>query len=296
MRVGTIAGIQLKLNKYFLILLLLFFLGGVMTKGLILFSLVLLHELAHVLVARYLGIEVLEIEFLPFGGVARLGEALELKPDIDWKVAIAGPLVNGSLAIAFFLFPMLEIIPQDFWQSSEFLFMERVNLMLLIFNLLPALPLDGGRIYRAIMVRRIGLLEATEVAASMGIGLAFILIILGLVGLYYELTGLDFFVIAIFLLFAARQEKQKAMYVFLKSLIFKKEELARLGIVPARTVAARGDIPLQEITKGFLPKHYHLIYILKEDYGVAGMVTETEVIGKVLSQGPFMRLEELLKQ
>ena len=94
MKLGTIYGIRLIINDYFLLLLLGYALLGVLGQVLIIFGLVLYHETAHVLAARRYGIKVREVELLPFGGVARLEQMLEAKPSVEIRVALAGPLSN----------------------------------------------------------------------------------------------------------------------------------------------------------------------------------------------------------
>ena len=97
MNMGRIAGVQLVLNRYFLALLCLYFLTGVLVKALVVFGLVFYHELFHVVAAMRLGIKVREIELLPFGGVAKMEDLLELRPSTELKVALAGPLSNALL-------------------------------------------------------------------------------------------------------------------------------------------------------------------------------------------------------
>lgn len=91
MKLGKIFGVSLRLNKFFLALLFLYITFGVLPKGLIAFGTVLLHEMAHVIVARSYGMKVREVELLPFGGVARIEGNMELDPHIETYIALAGP-------------------------------------------------------------------------------------------------------------------------------------------------------------------------------------------------------------
>ena len=96
MKVCTVSGVQIHLNNIFLALLGLFFVAGVLAKGLIAFSIVLLHELAHVAAARRLGVNVADVELLPFGGVCRIGGEVVLDPAREVLVASAGPGPTAS--------------------------------------------------------------------------------------------------------------------------------------------------------------------------------------------------------
>lgn len=145
-----------------------------------LFALIVAHELGHALAARRFGIRTVDITLLPIGGVARL-ERMPEKPAQELAVAIAGPAVNVVLAAALAVVHVAAGLP--FVPRSEptplltGLFYANVGLAL--FNLLPAFPLDGGRVLRALLSLRGGRLRATRIAARMGQGLA---MFLGLVG------------------------------------------------------------------------------------------------------------------
>jgi Zn-dependent protease len=178
--------------------------GGVLFIAL-LFICVLLHEFGHVWVARLYGIRTRDITLLPIGGVAAM-ERMPEKPGQEIVVALAGPAVN--LVIAFALVVLLGggIDPTDIARLEEphASLMARVaeaNLALFVFNLIPAFPMDGGRVLRALLTFRLGFRRATQVAAWIGQGLA---IAFGFVGLLFGNPLL--ILIAIFIFMAASAE------------------------------------------------------------------------------------------
>ena len=139
MHLGSLLGIPVLVDPLFLVMLFGLSLFGFLPQTLVLFWVVLLHELAHVLVAKYNDLFIEEIELLPFGGVARIDGMLQLNPPIEIRVAIAGPLVNLILAgVTTFFFDDIPVSEQ--W----LLFFIQANFGMAIFNLLPTLPLDGG--------------------------------------------------------------------------------------------------------------------------------------------------------
>ena len=200
-KIGKIAGINLQLHATFLLLLgwlgvtslssgdslqaavnLLFPLG--------LFTIVVLHELGHALAARHFGIQTREITLYPIGGVARL-ERMPSQPRQEMLVAAAGPAVNVALAGVAGLLSPLVTQPLGAYILGQFVVL---NLGLALFNLLPAFPMDGGRILRAYLTLKVGAAEATRRAAKLGRKLAWVLGIAGLVTFNLNLVLIGIFV------------------------------------------------------------------------------------------------------
>ncbi|HEY4057898.1 MAG TPA: site-2 protease family protein [Kofleriaceae bacterium] len=176
-RVGSLLGIPLEIKASFLVLLALVFiaLGGL--KGVVLvavlFASVVAHELGHAVVARYYGMEVPKIELGFIGGAAQM-QGMIRRANHEIAIAAAGPAVSLVLAGAGFgigsLFGLRIATAIGF-----------MNLVVAGFNLLPALPMDGGRILRAALTHRYPFLEATKKAATIARGFA---VVFGLLGLY----------------------------------------------------------------------------------------------------------------
>jgi len=175
----------------------------------LIFACVLLHEFGHILMARRFGIETPDVILLPIGGVARISRMPE-KPTQELAVAMAGPMVN--IAIAFLLFVVLGTIKSeslahiDDPRISLLARLAGVNIFLVLFNLIPAFPMDGGRVLHAILAMKFGNARATQLAASLGQVLAFALGFLGLFG-----NPLLIF-IAIFVYIAAGGEAQMSAF------------------------------------------------------------------------------------
>ncbi|HHX51295.1 MAG TPA: peptidase M50 [Clostridia bacterium] len=278
MKLGKIGGIRLIINDYFLLLLLGYALLGVLQQVLIIFGVVFFHEMAHVLAARRYGIRVREVEIFPFGGVARMEQMLELEPAVEIRVALAGPLSN------FFLFFLsLWFFPGIIGSSLGKLFLQ-VNLTLAIFNLLPAFPLDGGRIIRSLVAGRLGLSRANLMAIRWGKGIAVGIGFLGLLGLYWRISDINPVVLAIFLYGVACREEANCHYFFLRYLLRKREELALKQVLPVRHFLARNQTALGDVVTRFAPGFYHLVVI---EGGPEEPVTLTEyrIISALLEHG-----------
>jgi Zn-dependent protease len=176
-KLGQVAGIDVYVHATFLLIFLIFpgvFDGGSMAPGNVLlvvsvFGCVLLHELGHALMARRFGIATRDITLYPIGGVARL-ERMPRAPGAELLIALAGPAVN--FAIAAVLLPLLFLgggEPASMSMMGVFLeCLVSVNLFLGLFNLVPAFPMDGGRVLRALLSNWLGRLQATVIAARIG--------------------------------------------------------------------------------------------------------------------------------
>ncbi|HZK17822.1 MAG TPA: site-2 protease family protein, partial [Clostridia bacterium] len=260
-----------------------------LVKGLIVFGVVFAHELAHVIVARRLGVQVGEVELLPFGGVARVGSELVFNPWHEFCVAIAGPACNIVLAI-------LTIAAKNYglWHESFSPFFLQCNLFLALFNMIPALPLDGGRVLRAYLSRFYGLKKSTYISALAGQVAAGILVAAGIAGFLMNLTGLDILVVAVFLLYAATKEKGMGPYYFIRHTVQKKKELVSKGILPANIFAAREDIKVHDAIKLFVPGKFHFIMVVDNRLGYIGMLGENDLVDAILKEGLNASLGSLL--
>ena len=199
-RIATVAGIPIRVHVTFGLLLVFIFGmhlagGGDLAKalegvGLVLavFACVVLHEYGHALTARRYGVRTRDITILPIGGVASL-ERIPEKPFQEIVVALAGPAVNLAIA-CLLLIPfasavrgqpdaaaVAERMQGHFWSE-----LFAINVFLAIFNLIPAFPMDGGRVLRALLATRLDYVSATRAAATVGQAIAFLFGLFGLFG------------------------------------------------------------------------------------------------------------------
>lgn len=212
-KLGTLAGIGVYLHWSFWLLpaWILMSAGGGLAGavGLVLFvfaifGCVVLHELGHALMARHYGIGTRDITLYPIGGVASL-ERMPRRPSQELAIALAGPAVN--VVIAGVLFGILLVagigtqgLVFNVAGGSILLNLLAVNVALVVFNMLPAFPMDGGRVLRAFLAMRVPYLRATEIAVRVGQGVAIVLAVIGM------RTGGTMLFIALFIFLAARAE------------------------------------------------------------------------------------------
>lgn len=214
-RIARIAGTEVRIHLTFFLLLawigFAYYLQGGTPAALegiafilLLFLCVLLHEFGHALAARRYGIPTPDITLLPIGGVARL-QRMPDKPSQELVVALAGPAVNVVIAIVLALIlgrttGLAELSQIENPSVSLLAKLLSVNIALVVFNLLPAFPMDGGRVLRALLALRLDYVRATQIAATVGQGFAFLL---GFWGLF---TNPLLIFIAFFVYLGASQE------------------------------------------------------------------------------------------
>ena len=209
----NIFGIAINIHVTFLLLLIFFLSGGikwlVLTIGV--FCFVTLHEVCHSLMARHYGIEVRQITLLPIGGIASMSSMPE-KPVQEFFISVAGPLFNLAVIVIFYN-PMKSLLGPEVllhrplstatWPLT-LAYLYWINLMLAVFNLIPAFPMDGGRVLRSLLAGRIGYVRATKFAVGLGhifaIGFAYF----GIVNFNIVLIA-----IAIFIYTAASNERHQ---------------------------------------------------------------------------------------
>lgn len=289
MKVGRFRGINFIVNDFFILLLLAYGMLGVLAQAVLIFLIVLLHELAHVLAARHYGLQVREVELYPFGGVARLDGMLEISPAVEARVALAGPMSN------FFMLAVALALQQNFnLDGLAYKLFAKANFTMAIFNLLPVLPLDGGRILRAVWSRKIGLTEATWRTALWGRYLAVLLALAGCVGLFFHFNDLNMIITAVFIYLAALKHEEATVYLFLRYLLRKHQELEKLGVLPLKQLVVTCSTTIKKVLPKFSPGNYHMLIIVDQEGKILGNISEYQLIDALFKHGSSLPLGKML--
>ncbi len=249
-RLIRVLGTDVKVHVTFLMLVAWFWYqaqqeGGVAAAGLmtlfilLLFLCILLHEFGHILMARRFGIRTPDVLLLPIGGVARL-ERMPEEPRQELLIALAGPFVTLVIAVGLYLWLVATGGEPGWpWQVSYDMDMVqallRANTTLLLFNLIPAFPLDGGRVLRALISMRLPYARATAIASRIGQGAA---LIGGAVGIYQQE-----FLWALIALFIYSTAGQEARMVAIRAVhrARKVEELMNTNLAALAVEATVGE-------------------------------------------------------
>jgi Zn-dependent protease/CBS domain-containing protein len=297
-RIGRLLGIDIYVHFTFLLFLGFIALSGYWGSGsatsalfglgmtAAVFGIVVLHELGHALAARWYGIPTKDITLLPFGGVARL-ERMPEKPVQEMVVALAGPAVNVAMAMLLGAFATMhgmldpersltiggDVVDQLFW----------INVVLAVFNMLPALPMDGGRVLRALLSMRLGAYRATHLAANLARVMAGLFAVVGI------LVNPMLLVIAWFVWVGAGQE-----------LAFARSGVA--GSSPSvftymrrRFAVVQPDDPLQ-LAADYVRGHRQKDFPVVVGGRLIGLLTRAELLSGMSEFGPNVRVFQVMRR
>lgn len=291
------SGLRVRLHPTLLLLMGLMLAAGRGGRAALLFLAVLLHEVGHVVAARREGIAARDVALMPFGGVAYLDEAELAEPRVELRVAVAGPLANLAAAAALAALawllgrglpalpgaarPALEAVSQGLrgWAWE--------HLGLGLFNLLPAFPLDGGRLLRAALARRLGFRRATRLAARLGEVAGAVMAALGAVGYGLAGVGLGAVAMGLVVVYAARMERRRAPGTWVRYLAGRLEQEAEGagGVAEGRVLVAQEQTPVKEVALRLLPGRRHLVVVTDRRGRLVGLTGEREVVEALIERG-----------
>ncbi|MCP2043111.1 site-2 protease family protein [Pontibacter sp. HSC-36F09] len=300
LNLGRIAGIKILMHWTFLILI-----GWIvfseMQRGsdlattllsvafvLTIFLCVVLHELGHALMAKRYGVNTKMITLLPIGGVASL-ERIPENPKKELMIAVAGPAVNVVIAfVLWVILPPLRELPDESFFSritpANFLYLLFfVNMMLVVFNAIPAFPMDGGRVLRALLAFKLGRVRATQIAANLGQMLA---IFFMFIGFFYN----PFLIlIGIFVFFGAWSEN-----IVVQHIEFLRGHLVREGMMTNFVTLAPSETVRDALGK--LLKGSEHDFVVEQDGEVMGTLTRMQLIQAVKEEKTESPVSDIMTQ
>ncbi len=298
LKLGSIAGTAIRIHITFLLFLV--WLGAVYYRQggpeaawhgtifiVLIFACVLLHELGHVFAARRYGVRTRDVTLWPFGGIASM-ERMPDRPSEELIVAVAGPAVNVAIAalLLLWLWPYvdLENLPRIGDPAASLAVSVAIaNIILVVFNLIPAFPMDGGRVLRALLAMRMGNARATQMAATIGQGFA---IAFGVLGIFYNPMLV---IIAVFIFLAASGEATQAQLraVAQGALVSDAMITAFQSLPVTATVSDAADALIRTTQKEFP--------IVDGGGALRGVLTRDAMVSVLKQNGPDVPVLEVMK-
>lgn len=268
--------------------LMLFF--GYLTKFALIFASMALHELAHILWGIWMGGRLTSIKILPIG----LSASIDHCSGRGWRSALlyaAGPCANTLIYIL-----GVQISSASHWTPSDDLyFFILTNAYLAVFNVIPILPMDGGRLLVELLESKLGRINAGRVTGKIASCMAWILVALGIIQFLYSFYNFSLIAIGLFSLIVLRTEKMEVAFMNVKHILYRRSRLMKKGVYPARDLVVIASTPLCEIIKNMDFDRFHFVYVLDEHLKLLRVFTEQEIIEALLENSTNITFDDLVR-
>lgn len=289
MKLCTLYGTTLRVHPLFPMMLLLFILGGQgLLIGAFLMALVF-HEAGHVYAASRLALSVTQIELTPFGGVMQI-------EDGECLTGVKGFLLSSAGIVVNLFFLLLSAFLLRIHAGPFAIYFLWANLAMLAINLLPVLPLDGGRMALALLSCRFSRMRVWKAMLILGRVLACLLILFSLCQALRGVYQSSYAILGCYLLYSSFLEEKQSAARYITALFSRRYRADSGAALPMQTVCVQGDTPLRVLLPQLNPRAYHRIAVLDDAAcGILGMISEKELYAAVLEQ-PTSRIKDLLQQ
>lgn len=288
MTVGRLFGVPVRLHPTLLIVLGLFLVAGHGWAMVLAFLSILGHELAHVVMAEALDVHAATIELWPFGGRADLAGLDSREPAVQALVALAGPLSSGLFALLGALLLRAMAFPAPVLE-----FFVAVNAGLALFNLLPATPLDGGRILRALRSRRLGYGPAAQEVRRIGAAIAIAMAAMALILAAFGELAWPLAMVAAFLFWTSRRPHSERFWS-IRDLAVRAAAIARRPVWALSDLAVHEDAPISAVLDVMHPRELHRVAVLGAHLEVLGVVWERDILRALQDRGPSLPIGALV--
>lgn len=276
---------MIKITRFFYIHLLVlpliavaFFTKSQMTFF-IAYGVVLIHELCHLLAALCLNVKVYSIIVMPFGMTLRLDSSVMRSPKKEAAIALAGPLSNALMLL--FGFCLFDV----YAPSLNFYLFMVINGALLILNLIPVPPLDGGRIVRAAVIHHAGLIPAAKITRRISYVFIGLICVMGVLLLILFRGNPSLIMIGAFLFYSLADEKKNSDILIMREMIYEKEKLKSDSLIPSKMICVHQNTPAKRILRKLNLSTFYIISIIDDNMRILRTVTESDFIRSVTAKG-----------
>lgn len=255
---------------------------------LIFFSMVI-HEAAHIAAA------VIQKRILVSVGITAIGlnAVIEENPDMEanrFLININGPIAN---ILMFFSCIIIDTYYFSIWDNMRFFIY--ANICLAVFNMLPILPLDGGRIFRDILVSKMGLLRGSKYARRMSVGFAAVLLVLGFFQYLVSKYNFSLILIAGYILYFQKSNRAEETLMNIKNLLFKRSRFLKKGVYPGRELVVLESMHLGDLIKSMDFDRFHIVYVVNENMRVVRVFTEQEIMDNIMKYNSDISFKDLME-
>ncbi len=243
------------------------------------FGVVLIHELFHLFAALFCSVRVKSIVILPFGMTLRLGEDLCRYPKKEALIAFFGPFSNVLMLMAAHIFLKRGAA------TMNLLVFTASNWAVLLLNLVPVPPLDGGRILKAFLTSRMGVFESGRLLYKISRVFVLVVCVLGLFTVVLSKGNPSLAVVGAFLIYSLTEEKKSSDLLFASQLLYEKEKFREKNLIPTKSLTIRLTSPARSVIKKLSMSCFYVVYIVDENLKIIKTATESDFIRAVKSRG-----------
>ena len=232
----------------------------------------------------------ISIRILPIGLNAQID--MQSGENTNWFIInVSGPLINILLFAVFFILDSYYLNLSD-----NMRFFIYVNAYLAIFNMLPMMPLDGGRILRGVLYTRLGLFKAHKYTKRVSKFLGILLIIVGMYRCTQSVYNFSIILIGGYIFYFLKYEDMEVSFMNIKNIVYRRSRFLKKGVYPGRELVVIKSMRLGDIVKNMDFDRFHIIYVLDDNMKLAKVFTEQEIIDNMIKYNAEMSFDELLQQ
>lgn len=284
---------MIKVSKYFIPYVIFLIIIGYKGQLVYAFFIVFVHEMVHYITARHFGFLGFDIEFIAVGAVLKFRDLDDATPKEDLFISVSGPMSNIALAVIFYF--LYKIFP-----SNNFYMLFAGNLSIGLFNLIPAFPLDGGRILRDLLNLRLTYKRSNKIVMISSIIIGILLMFLYIFMFLKGSTNFNLGIIGLFIIISALKENERVSYIIMGDIIKKKYKFTQKGYIENKNTSVYYKKDLLCVMGLFDKNKYNIFTVLDEEMKVMDILYEEEIISALKLYGnitieEFMKIEDEYK-
>ena len=280
---------SISFHPLFLLVLTIVILSRNLKIFLLMYSIVMIHELFHLFAAYKFNVKIKGIKIMPFGMTLEIKDDYIKKPEHEILIALAGPFSNMLMIIMTYMLKAYCLFNTD-----DMTFFILGNMIIGLVNLLPILPLDGGRMLRAALTLQLGIIRAFQITLKLTKLFSALFLILGIYIWYITGFNTSVLLISIFTIFNIIDERERGYLTVMKEVIYCKEKLLKAGILKVKNMAVAYNIPAQKLLKYFSYNYFCLITVVDNEMQILGTLTEVQIVLGLIALGSKATVEEII--